>query len=72
VVIPCRYSLLIRLYRVECNVTSYISWIVGLMPAVQDMVAVEGVGVGVDYPSEMSQEHYLARGDGLSSVPGQA
>jgi hypothetical protein len=31
------------------------------MPAVQDAVAVEGVGVGVDSPSETSQEHYLAR-----------
>jgi hypothetical protein len=53
---------LIDTYGVDCNVTSYISWLVSLMPAVQDAVAVEGVGVGVDSPSETSQEHYyLAR-----------
>jgi hypothetical protein len=31
------------------------------MSAVQDAVAVEGVGMGVDSPSKTSQEHYLAR-----------
>ena len=60
-VIPCQYSLSIWLYGVECNITSYISWLVSLMPAVQDTVAVEGVGVGIDSPSKTSQEHYLAR-----------
>jgi hypothetical protein len=44
-----------------CQVTS-LPWLVNLKPAVEDVVAaVEGVGVGVDSPSEMSQEHYLAR-----------
>ncbi len=59
--IPCQYSLSIRLYGVDCNVTSYILWLVSLMPAMEDTVAVEGVGVGVDSPSKTSQEHYLAR-----------
>ncbi len=60
-VIPCQYSLSIWLYRVDCNVTSYISWLVSLMLAVEDAVAVEGVGMGVDSPRETSQEHYLPR-----------
>ncbi len=60
-VILFQYSSSIRLYGVDCNVTSYISWLVSLMPAVQDVVAVEGVGMGVDYPSKTSQEHYLPR-----------
>jgi hypothetical protein len=59
-VIPCRYSLSIRAYGVDCNLTSYISWLISLMPAVADAVAVEGVGVGVDSPSKTSQENYLA------------
>ncbi len=36
-------------------------WLVNLKPAVEDAMAVEGVDVGVDSPSEMSQDHYLAR-----------
>ena len=36
-------------------------WLVNLKPAMEDAVAVEGVGVGVDSPSEMSQDHYLER-----------
>ena len=60
-VIPCQYSLSIRSYGVDCNVTSYISWLVSLMPAVQDMVAVEGVAVGASSPSKMSQVHYLIK-----------
>ncbi len=59
-VIQCQYSLLIRSYGVDCNVTSYISWLVSLMPAVEDAVAVEGMGAGVDSPNKTSQEHYLA------------
>jgi hypothetical protein len=31
------------------------------MPAVQDMVAVEGVDVGVDPSKEMNQVHYLLK-----------
>ena len=31
------------------------------MPAVQDTVAVEGVGVGVGSPKEMNQVHYLVK-----------
>jgi hypothetical protein len=31
------------------------------MPAMEDAVAVEGMGVGVDSPSKTSQEYYLAR-----------
>ncbi len=38
------------------QVTSLL-WLVNLKPAVEDAVAVEGVGVGVDSPSEMSQDH---------------
>ncbi len=60
-VIPCQYSVSIQSYGVDCNVTSYISWLVSLMPAVQVAVVMEGVGVGVDSPSKTSQEHYLAR-----------
>ncbi len=60
-VIPCRYSLLIRSYGVVCNVTSYISWLVSLMLTVQDAVAVEGVAVGASSPSKMSQGHYLVK-----------
>jgi hypothetical protein len=45
---------------VTIHVTSS-QWLVNLKPAVEDAVAVEGVGVGVDSPSEMSQDHYLAR-----------
>ena len=36
-------------------------WLVNLKPAVEDAVAVVEVDVGVDSPSEMSQDHYLAR-----------
>ncbi len=36
-------------------------WLINLKPAVEDAVALEGVGVGVDSPSEMSQDHYLAK-----------
>ncbi len=32
-----------------------------LMPAVQDVVVVEGVGIGVGFPSKMSQAHYLVK-----------
>ena len=60
-VIPCQYSLSIRSYRVDCNVTSYISWLVSLIPAVQDVVAVEGVTVGKSSPSKLSQAHYLVK-----------
>ena len=31
------------------------------MPAVQDAVVVEGVGVGVGSPNEMNQIHYLVK-----------
>ncbi len=31
------------------------------MPAVQDTVAVEGVGMGVGFPNEMNQVHYLVK-----------
>jgi hypothetical protein len=31
------------------------------MPAVQDAVAVEGVGMGVGSPKEMNQVHYLVK-----------
>ncbi len=60
-VIHCQYSLLIWLYGVDCNITSYISWLVSLMPAVQDAVAVEGVAMGASSPSKMSQGHYLVK-----------
>ena len=36
-------------------------WLVNLKLAEEDTVAVEGVGVGVGFPSQMSQEYYLAR-----------
>ncbi len=36
-------------------------WFVKLKPAVEDAMAVEGVVVGVDSTSKMSQDHYLAR-----------
>ena len=45
---------------VTIHVTSS-QWLDNLKPAVEDAVAVEGVGVGADSPSEMSQDHYLAR-----------
>ena len=45
---------------VTVHVTSS-RWLDNLKPAVEDAVAVEGVGVGADSPSEMSQDHYLAR-----------
>jgi hypothetical protein len=45
---------------VTFQVTSLL-WLVNLKPAVEEAVAVEGVGVGVDSPIEMSQDHYLAR-----------
>ena len=45
---------------VTIHVTSS-QWLVNLKPAVEDAVAVEGVGVGVDSPSEMSQDHYLTK-----------
>ena len=45
---------------VTINVTSS-RWLDNLKPAVEDAVAVEGVGVGADSPSKMSQDHYLAR-----------
>ncbi len=59
--IPCQYSLSILLYRVDCNVTSHILELVSLMPAMQDVVAVEGVAVGASSPSKMSQGHYLVK-----------
>ena len=31
------------------------------MPAVQDVMAVEGVAVGASSPSKMSQGHYLVK-----------
>jgi hypothetical protein len=43
-----------------CQVTS-LQWLVNLKPAVEDVVAVEGVVVGVDSPGKMSRDHYLAR-----------
>ena len=45
---------------VKFQVTSLL-WLVNLKPAVEDAVAVDGVGVGVDSPSKMRQDHYLAR-----------
>ena len=42
------------------QVTSLL-WLVNLKPAVEVAVAVEGVDVGEDSPSKMSQDHYLAR-----------
>ena len=45
---------------VTIQVTSS-QWLVNLKPAVEDAVAVVEVDVGVDSPSEMSQDHYLAR-----------
>ena len=36
-------------------------WLVSLMLAVQDVVAVEGVGVGVGSPKEKNQVHYLVK-----------
>ncbi len=45
---------------VTSQVTSLL-WLDNLKPAVEDAVAVEGVGVGVDSPIKTSQEHYLAR-----------
>ncbi len=60
-VIPYQYSLFIRSYGVDCNVTSYISLIISLMPAVQDAVVVHGVAVGASSPSKMSQGHYLVK-----------
>jgi hypothetical protein len=51
-----------KLLIVTCQVTS-LQWLVNLnlKPAVEDTVAVEGVVVGVDSTSKMSQDHYLAR-----------
>jgi hypothetical protein len=45
---------------VKCQVTS-LQWLVNLNPAVEDVVAVEGVVVGVDSPGKMSQDHYITR-----------
>ena len=45
---------------VTFQVTSLL-WFVNHKPEVEVAVAMEGVGVGVDSPSEMSQDHYLAR-----------
>ncbi len=42
--------------------------LVNLKPAVEDAVAMEGVGMGVDFASKMSQDHYLARVVKLGSV----
>jgi hypothetical protein len=42
------------------QVTSLL-WLVNLKPAEEDALAVDRVDVGVDSPSEMSQDHYLAR-----------
>ncbi len=36
-------------------------WLVSLMPAMQEVVAVEGVGVGVGSPKEMNLVHYLVK-----------
>ena len=36
-------------------------WLVNLKPAVEVAVGVEGMGVGVDSPTKMSQDHYLSR-----------
>jgi hypothetical protein len=60
-VIPCQYSSLIQLYRVDCNVLSYILWLVSLMPAIQDAVTVERVAVGASSPSKTSQAQYLVK-----------
>ncbi len=59
--IPCRYSSSIRSYGVGCNITIKLLWLVSLMPAVQDTVAVEGVGVEASFPSKTSQAHYLIK-----------
>ena len=41
---------------------SYIRlWLVSLMPAVQDVVVVEGVDMGAGSQKEMSQVHYLIK-----------
>jgi hypothetical protein len=45
---------------VTFQVTSLL-WFVNHKPEVEVAVAMEGVGVGVDSPSKMSQDHYLAR-----------
>ena len=45
---------------VTFQVTSLL-WLVNLKPAVEVAVAVEGVGVGVDSPRKMNQDHYLTR-----------
>jgi hypothetical protein len=60
-VIPCQYSLLIRLYRIDCNITSYILRLVSIMPAIQDAMAAEGMAMGASFPSEISQGHYLVK-----------
>jgi hypothetical protein len=38
-----------------------LQWLVNLKPAMEDMVAMEGVVMGVDSPGKMSQDHYLAK-----------
>ncbi len=45
---------------VTCQVT-LLQWLLNLKPVVEDVVAVEGVVVGVDSPGKMNQDHYLAR-----------
>ncbi len=60
-IIPCQYSLLIRPYGVDCKVTSYISWLVSLMLAMQDAVAVKGVAMGARSQRKMSQGHNLVK-----------
>ena len=45
---------------VTFQVTSLL-YLVNLKPAVEDALVMEGVGLGVDSPREMSQEHFLAR-----------
>jgi hypothetical protein len=49
-----------KLLIATCQVTS-LQWLVNLKPAVEDVVAVEGVVVGVDSPGKMSQDDFLAR-----------
>jgi hypothetical protein len=48
-------------YGVDCNITSYILWLIRLMQVVQDVVAVEGVAVGASSPSKTSQVLYLKK-----------
>jgi hypothetical protein len=47
------------LWNYKLQVTRYIVlWLISLMPAVQDTVVVEGMGLGVGSPSKTDQVHY--------------